>query len=129
MQCKQEYWTLDQTLILLRGVACQVSRSDPFFHVPSSTACRFLSGSYVHFVGSPAFLLTNMLATFCRLIWWRYVPKNHSLSRTIGPPNEGLTSHSFWIEFAAVSPFACTSDVRLLPWNELPVPLTKKVPA
>ncbi|PYR18172.1 MAG: hypothetical protein DMF94_21035 [Acidobacteria bacterium] len=70
-----------------------------------------------------------MLATFCRLIWWRYVPKNHSLSRTIGPPNEGLTSHSFWIEFAAVSPFACTSDVRLLPWNELPVPLTKKVPA
>ena len=39
MQCMQEYCTLVQALILLRGVACQVSRADPFFHVPSSTAC------------------------------------------------------------------------------------------
>ena len=45
MQAMHEYCTLDQTLILLRGVACQVSRSDPFFHVPSSIACWLLSGS------------------------------------------------------------------------------------
>ena len=36
------------------------------------------------------------------------MPKNHSLSRTIGPPNDGLTSHSFWIEFGGGQPLACT---------------------
>ena len=35
------------------------------------SACVAKSGSrvVVHFVGSPAFMLTHMLATFCRLIW------------------------------------------------------------
>src|SRR5262249_47147748 len=45
MQCWQMYCSSTQPLILLRGVGCQVSRSDPFFHVPSSTTCSDKSGS------------------------------------------------------------------------------------
>src|ERR1051325_9962163 len=104
-------------------------RRFPCFHTPSLIACWLLSGSYVHFVGSPAFLLTHMLGTNCRLRRYRYVPKNHSRSRTIGPPSDGLTSHSFWIDPVAVSPFAMISGVRLLPCSALPVPLMKNVPA
>ena len=37
-------------------------------------------------------------------------------------------SHSFPIEFTAVSPLAVISGVRLVPWNESPVPLMKKLP-
>src|SRR5213592_728255 len=70
-----------------------------------------------------------MLATVCRLLWYWDVAAKDGLAQTLGAPHVGLTSHCCWIDFAAVSPFACTSDVRLLPSNELPVPLTKKVPA
>src|SRR5262245_18459392 len=115
-------------MILSRGVSCQVNRRFPWFHVPSPTACLLRSGSELHFVGSPAFLLTHMLATFCRLTMLRYVPKNHSLSRTIGPPNARLGSHSFLVEFVAVRPLSRTSVERLPPCNALPVPLTYMFP-
>src|SRR5205823_5229869 len=42
---------------LFRSVACSVKRRPDDFQVPSSVACRLRSGTYVHLVGSPAFLL------------------------------------------------------------------------
>ena len=44
LQYKQWYWTLDQTLILLRGVSCQVIRSDPFFQCRRRRLARSGSG-------------------------------------------------------------------------------------
>ena len=47
-------------LILFRGEACQVSRPMPFLVTLSVKPGRDVSKSTSHFVGSPAFLLTNM---------------------------------------------------------------------
>src|SRR5215467_7835109 len=75
MQCWQICWRSDQKLNLFFGVACQVNRRDPFFHRPSSIGtCSgrpFLpsAGRYVHFVLSPAFRFTHMLATFWSFDW------------------------------------------------------------
>src|SRR6185503_8414168 len=127
----QEYCTLFQKLNLLRGVICHVTRAFVCLQYPSVSAWSSgrpslpSAGRYVHFVGSPAFRLVHMLDTFCRLLKYRNVPKNHSLSRTMGPPNDGLTSHSFLIELVAVSP----EPSMLLPCNASPVPLMKKPPA
>ncbi len=125
MQCWQLYWTFTQPSILLRGVACHVKRPDEFFHVPSSIACSVV-GWYVHFVASPALALTNML-TFWRFPWCRNEPKNQTRSRTIGPPKDGLTSHSFSSEIG-VRPDAACSDDRFSPWNELFAKLKNMLP-
>src|SRR6185503_9833400 len=68
-QYRQWYWTLVHALNLLRGDTCHVSRPEPLFQLPSAIACSVRTGSYVQALGLPAFLLTHMLATFCRLIW------------------------------------------------------------
>ena len=80
-------------------------------------AC-FVVGSYVHFVASPAFALVNILIRW-RFPWCRNEPKNQRRSRTIGPPNDGLTSHSFWSEIG-VRPLVFCAALRFSVWNESP---------
>src|SRR5437667_9184902 len=84
--------------------------------------------SYVHLVGSPAFLLANIPGMDSIVPKLRSVVKNHNRSLRSGPPSDWLTSQLLYT-WDCVRPRPLRRSSRLLPWDQLPALLAKKVPA
>src|SRR5262249_35016808 len=102
--------------ILLRWLTCHVRRPLVFSHVRSEYPGWFRSGWYSHFVGSPAFRLTNWFAFTRVLPCVRAVTKYQMRSFLIGPPAAAFKSYTLVNGVGAERPVpAVLSDCRFLP--------------
>src|SRR6476659_2798805 len=91
-------------------------------------ASTFGSASYVHLLGSPAFLFPNMPGMFSMVPKLRTVAKNHNLSLTNGPPSEPLMSQLLCSLAPSVRPRLLKLSSRLLPCDHPPALLKKPLP-